>query len=118
MILGDPRAQVLGLEPLSLRTPKHLPKTPDTILQWKIEKSLGNQFQEQMGAFQWSMLDVSIKVASTVSKPTPDPPPRKEVKPEHILSQAQAEVQNKAYQDPGISKFQVVMNLWTQPGGA
>ena len=51
VILGDPRTQVLELDNLSLRTPQHVPETPGTILQHRIEKSLGDQFQEQMGSF-------------------------------------------------------------------
>ena len=49
VIPGYPRAKVLGLDKLSLRTPQHVPETPDTVLQYKMEKSLGDQFQEQMG---------------------------------------------------------------------
>ena len=71
-LLGDnlfaspPRPQPLRFEALSLKTPaKTVPPTPGTALQQKIEskleKSLGTQFniqlQQQMGAFQASMLE-------------------------------------------------------------
>ena len=74
-MLGDPRAQVLGLDNLSLRTPQHVPETPGTVLQRRIEKSLGDQFQEQMGSFQRSMMDAFNKLAATVtvSKHPQDP---------------------------------------------
>ena len=61
VMLGDPRARVLGLDNLSLRTPQHVPETPGTMLQRRIEKSLGDQFQEQMGSFQRSMMDAFKK---------------------------------------------------------
>ena len=67
VVLGDPRAQVLGLDHLSLRTPQHVPETPGTVLQWRIEKSLRDQFQEQMGSFQHSMMDAFNKLAATVT---------------------------------------------------
>ena len=67
VVLGDPRAQVLGLDNLSLRTPQHVPETPGTVLQWRIGKSLGDQFQEQMGSFQRSMMDAFNKLAATVT---------------------------------------------------
>ena len=75
VILGDPRARVLGLDNLSLRTPQHVPETPSTMLQRRIEKSLGDQFQEQMGSFQHSMMDAFNKLAATVtvSKHPQDP---------------------------------------------
>ena len=47
--MGDPRAQVLPLDSLSLRTPQHVPEVKGTSLQCKIEKSFGEQFEEQMG---------------------------------------------------------------------
>ena len=74
-MLGDPRAEVLGLDHLSLRTPQHVPETPGTVLQRRIEKSLGDQFQEQMGSFQRSMMDAFNKLAATVtvSKHSQDP---------------------------------------------
>ena len=74
-MLGDPRARVLGLDNLSLRTPEHVPETPGTMLQRRIEKSLGDQFQEQMGSFQRSMMDAFNKLAATVtvSKQSQDP---------------------------------------------
>ena len=62
VVLGDLRAQVLGLDHLSLRTPQHVPET-----QRRIEKSLGDQFQEQMGTFQRSMMDAFNKLAATVT---------------------------------------------------
>ena len=64
-MLGDPRARVLGLDNLSLRTPQHVLKTPGTMLQRSIEKSLGDQFQEQMGSFQRSMMDAFNKLTAT-----------------------------------------------------
>ena len=67
VILGDPRARVLGLDNLSLRTPQHVPETPGTMLQRRIEKSVGDQFQEQMGSFQRSMMDAFNKLAATVT---------------------------------------------------
>ena len=67
VVLGDPIAQVLGLDHLSLRTPQHVPETPGTVLQRSIEKSLGDQFQEQMGSFQRSMMDAFNKFAATVT---------------------------------------------------
>ena len=67
VVLGDPRAQVLGLDNLSLRTPQHVPETPGTVLQRRIEKSQGDQFQEQMGSFQHSMMDAFNKVVATVT---------------------------------------------------
>ena len=75
VVLGDPRAQVLGLDHLSLRTSQHVPETPGTVLQRRIEKSLGDQFQEQMGSFQRSMMDAFNKLAATVtvSKQSQDP---------------------------------------------
>ena len=103
VILGDPRAQVLGLESLSLRIPQHVLETPVTILQRKIEKSLGNQFQEQMGAFQWSMLDAFNKLAATVSKPTPDPTPLEGDQSKVDPKPGPNSVPNQAHQDPGIS---------------
>ena len=60
------RLQPLRFEALSLKTPaKSVPPTPGTALQQKIEskleKSLGSQIniqlQQQMGAFQASMLE-------------------------------------------------------------
>ena len=75
VILGDPRAQVLGLDNLSLRTPQHVPETPGTVVQHRIEKSPGDQFQEQMGSFQHSVMDACNKLAATVtvSKESQDP---------------------------------------------
>ena len=75
VMLGDPRARVLRLDNLSLRTPQHVPETPGTMLQRRIEKSLGDQFQEQMGSFQHSMMDAFNKLAATVtvSKQSQDP---------------------------------------------
>ena len=75
VVLGDPRAQVLELDNLSLRTPRHVPETPGTVIQRRIEKSLGDQFQEQMGSFQRSMMDAFNKLAVTVtvSKHPQDP---------------------------------------------
>ena len=66
-MLGDPKAQGLGLDYLSLRTPQHVPETPGTVLQRRIEKSLGDQFQEQMGSFQCSMMDAFNTLAPTVT---------------------------------------------------
>ena len=73
VVLGDPRAQVLGLD--HLRNPQHVAETPGTVLQRRIEKSLGDQFQEQMGSFQHSMMDDFNKLAATVtvSKHPQDP---------------------------------------------
>ena len=75
VMLGDPRARVLGLDNLSLRTPQHVPETPGTTLQRRIEKSLGDQFQEQMASFQRSMMDAFSKLPATVtvSKHPQDP---------------------------------------------
>ena len=75
VMLGHPRARVLGLDNLSLRIPQHVPETPGTMLQRRIEKSLGDQFQEQMGSFQRSMMDAFNKLAATVtvSKQSQDP---------------------------------------------
>ena len=75
VLLGDPRAQVLGLDNLTLRTPQQVPETPGTVLQRRIEKSLGDQFQEQMGSFQRSMMDAFNELAATVtvSKNPQDP---------------------------------------------
>ena len=75
VILGDPRARALGLDNRSLRTSQHVPETPGTILQRRREKSLGDQFQEQMGSFQRSMMDAFNKLAATVtvSKHPQDP---------------------------------------------
>ena len=75
VVLGDPRAQVLGLDHLSLKTPQHVPETPGTVLKRRIEKSLGDQFQEQIGSFQRSMMDAFNKLAATVtvSKHPQDP---------------------------------------------
>ena len=66
---------MLGLDNLSLRTPQHVPETPSTMLQLRIEKSLGDQFQEQMASFQLSMMDAFNKLAATVtvSKQSQDP---------------------------------------------
>ena len=66
---------MLGLDNLSLRTPQHVPETPGAVLQCRIEKSLGDQFQEQMGSFQRSMMDAFKKLAATVivSKQSQDP---------------------------------------------
>ena len=44
-----------------------MPETPGTILQRRIEKSLGDQFQEQMDSFQHSMMDTFNKLAATVT---------------------------------------------------
>ena len=55
------------MDNLSLRTPQHVPETPGTVLQRRIEKSLGDQFQEQMGSFQRSMMDAFNKLAATVT---------------------------------------------------
>ena len=55
---------MLGLDDLSLRTPQHVPETPGTMLQRRIEKSLGD---EQMGSFQRSMMDALNKLAATVT---------------------------------------------------
>ena len=75
VVLGDPRAQVLGLDSLTLRTPQHVPETPGTVLQHRIEKSLGDQFQEQICSFQHNMMDAFNKLAATVtvSKHPQDP---------------------------------------------
>ena len=62
---SPPCPQPLRFESLSLNTPHTVPPTPGTALQNKIENrleiSLGNQFniqlQQQMGAFQASMLE-------------------------------------------------------------
>ena len=66
---------MLGLDNLSLNTPQHVPETPGTVLQRRIKKSLGDQFQEQMGFFQRSMMDAFNKLAATVtvSKQSQDP---------------------------------------------
>ena len=74
-MLGDPRARVLGLDNLSLRTPQHVPETPGTMFQRRIKKSLGDQSEEQMGSFQRSMMDAFNKLAATVtvSKQSQDP---------------------------------------------
>ena len=58
---------MLGLDHLSLRTPQHVPETPGIVLQRRIEKSLGDQFQEQMSSFQHSMMDAFNKLAATVT---------------------------------------------------
>ena len=66
LFASPPHPQHLRFEALSLKTPaKTVPPTPGTALQQKIEskleKSLGSQFniqlQQQMGAFQASMLE-------------------------------------------------------------
>ena len=52
-----------------------MPETPGTVLQWRIEKSLGDQFQEHMGSFQRSMMGAFDKLTTTVtvSKHPQDP---------------------------------------------
>ena len=66
LFASPPRPQALRFEALSLKTPaKTVPSSPGTALQQtiesKLEKSLGSQFniqlQQQMGAFQASMLE-------------------------------------------------------------
>ena len=66
LFASPPHPQPLHFEALSLKTPaKTVPPTPGTALQQKIEskleKSVGSQFniqlQQQMGAFQASMLE-------------------------------------------------------------
>ena len=114
VILGDPTARVLGLDNLSLRTPQHVPETPGTMLQRRIEKSLGDQFQEQMGSFQRSMMDAFNKLASTVtvSKHPQDPssPQGDQTKSHSNLGPSSA----PSPPDLGISKFPA-MNPWTLP---
>ena len=114
VVLRDPRVQVLGLANLSLRTPQHVPETPGTVLQWRIEKSLGDQFQEQMSSFQRSMMDAFNKLAATVtvSKHPQDPsfPQGDQSKPNPKPGPSSA----PSLPDLGISKFSA-MNPWTLP---
>ena len=44
-----------------------MPETPGTVLQRRTEKSLGDQFEKQMGSFQRSMMDAFNKLAATVT---------------------------------------------------
>ena len=105
---------MLGLDNLSLRTPQHAPETPGTMLQRRIEKSLGDQFQEQMGSFQCSMMDAFNKLAATVtvSKHPQDPAPHRGTRLSHIQNRVRAQL--PALPDLGISKFPA-MNPWTLP---
>ena len=63
MIWGLPRPQQLGLAAISLRSSQHVPEIPGTLLQLRIEKLLGSEFQVQVGALHTLMVDAISKLS-------------------------------------------------------